>query len=225
MATLKHKTNPYIPKPERKEIPVVEELVNPRPAQAPHMMKQDVPILVPNYNRLYDTYRTTQGWRYSADGYANGTVTTVAGSAVLVPVKLTLPTNTQSPNWRLEQWPGGTLLYLVVRAFFMGPQTATFATAGEIDVVFIDQFGNTAPLGVVPNNGFYTFSSDTIMPGPVTDTGQQSSLGNLSFTLNTGATVGTYSWQMAFGVAYLLPALKGYDVKRIGEDHHVEHHH
>lgn len=226
MATLKHKVNPFIPKPEPKEHPVVEELVHPHPSSGhPHMMKPDVPILVPNYNKLYDSFRSTQGWRYAADGEAEGTVTTVAGSAVLSAVALNLPANTQSPNWRLEQWPGGVQLFLVVRYFSMGPQTATFATQGAINVVFLDQFGNLAPLGIAPNNGFFQNGNTAVLPGPITDSGQQKNLGNLSFTLNSGATVGTYAWQLGFSVAYLLPAMKGYEVKRIGDTHADTHHH
>jgi len=222
MANIKHITNPFIPKPVHKEIPNTEELIHDPPQHAaPHVLKQDIPVLVPNYNYLYDTLRSRDAWENSADGYANGTVTTVAGSLVTSPVVLTLPANTQSPNWRLQQWPGGTLLYLFIRSFSMGPQTATFATQGEIDVVFIDQFGNPAPLGVIPNNSFFNETPGVLLPSPITDSGQQTRLGNLSCTLNAGATVGTYSWQMGFSCAYLLPALKGYNLERIGE--HVTH--
>lgn len=215
MANIKHHTNPWIPKPPHKEEITHEELVNEHPHTPPHMLKHDIPMLVPRYNEFYDTFRTRRGWRYAADAYANGTVTTVAGSTVNIDVDLNQ--TSQSPNWRLEQWPGGTLLYPVIRFFSMGPQTATFATQGEIDVVFTDDFGNPTPLGVVPNNAFFNNNNDTILPGPITDTGQ-TGIGTLSFTLNAGATVGTYSWQLAFAAAYLLPSIKGYDLERIGEN-------
>jgi hypothetical protein len=225
MATPKHWKNPWIPKPEPKERPVVEELIHPLEhptiAKVPLGYKQDVPLLVPKYNKLYDTFRTEEGWRFSADQYANGTVTTIAGSAVIVDVDLTLPANTQSPNWRLEQWPGGTQLYLVVRFFAMGPQTASIATAGEIDVVFQDDYGNNAPLGIAPNNNFYLFNMQSILPTPLTDSGV-TGVGTLSFTLNSGATVGTYSWQMAFSAAYMLPAIKGYTIERITDERYSE---
>jgi hypothetical protein len=227
---LPHKRgNPFIPKPQPKEEPVHEELVHPPALKAVHadrplMYKQDIPLLVPKYNRLYDTFRTEQGWRYAADAYANGTVTTIAGNAVLVDVDLTLPANTQSPNWRLEQWPGGTQLFLVIRFFSMGPQTASFATQGEIDVVFQDDYGNNAPMGVVPNNAFYSNNNDTIMPTPITDSGT-TAMGTLSFTLNSGATIGTYSWQMAFAAAYLMPAINGYKRERISDAEYSEHLH
>ncbi len=223
MSTINHRTNPFIPKPAHKEVPFEEELVHDPPQHAAiHTLKQDIPVLVPRYNTLYDSYRSKQAWANSADGEAEGTVTTVAGVAVTVPVALNLPPNTQSPNWRLEQWPGGTLLYLIIRSFSIGPQTATFATQGAINVLFIDQFGNLAPLGVIPNNAFSNLQLvPVILPGAITDSGQQKSLGQLSFTLNAGATVGAYAWQLGFSVAYLLPALKGYDLERIGE--HVTH--
>lgn len=217
MANIRHKTNPFIPKPAPKEIPDTELLVE-HEHHTLHTLKQDFPVLVPNYNNLYDTLRSKQAWQVSADGYANGTVTTVAGTLVTSPVVLTLPANTQSPNWRLQQWPGGTLLYLVVRSFSMGPQTATFATQGEIDVVFVDQFGNPVPLGVVPNNNFVNTFPLALLPSPITDTGQQDELGDISFTLNAAATTGTYSWQIGFSCAYLLPALKGYNIERIGDN-------
>jgi hypothetical protein len=221
VANIRHRTNPFIPKPAPKEIPDTEELVETHHHGPLHTLKQDIPVMVPNYNQFYDTLRTKQGWQFSADGYANGTVTTVAGTTVISPVVLTLPSNTQSPNWRLQQWPGGTLLYLFIRSFSMGPQTAVLATQGEIDVVFVDQFGNSAPLGVVPNNAFFNDLPGILLPSPITDTGQQDELGDINFTLNAGATVGVYSWQIGFSCAYLLPALKGYNLERIGE--HVTH--
>ena len=225
MATPKHLTNPWIPKPIPKEKPVVEELVHPEPVEK-FVMKQDIPVLIPNYNTLYGTLRTKNDWRFSADQYANGTVTTVAGSAVIVDVDMTLPGNNQGNYWHLDQWPGGTQLFLFVRSFSLGPQTANFATAGEIDVVYQDEQGNSAPLGTYGNNAFYPNQGiGALMPGAITDSGQ-SGLGSLSFTLNSGATVGTYSWQMGFSAAYLLPALKGYSIERIGDEHkHASHSH
>jgi hypothetical protein len=224
MATTKHRINPFIPKPARKEEPVVEKLVQ-EPHHIPIAMQQDVPIKVPNYNDFYDSFGTRQGWRYAGDAYASGSVTTVANQAVLVTVSLTEPTNTQGPIWNLKKWPGGTLLYPVVRLFSLGPITAVFATQGAISVVFYDQFGNPIPLGVLPNNNFTTEGMHVIMPSPITDAGQQANIGQLSFTLNTGATVGTYNWQMGFCAAYLLPAVKGYHMERIGFDEYTHKHH
>lgn len=222
MANPKHRTNPFIPKPEAKEQPNTERLVHPHPMQPPHIMKDDIPILVPNYNKLYDSWRTTQGWRYGGDAYANSTVTTVAGTTVAVDVDLTLPANYQGNIWRLSQWPGGTQLFPFVRRFSLAPQTATFATVGEIDVVYVDEQGNPIAIGTFANNAAYPNQGiDVLMPGPIIDSGQQA-MGTLLFTLNTGATVGTYSWQLTFSAAYLLPAIKGYHVERIG---HVEPHH
>lgn len=227
MASPKQRTNPFIPKPARKEEPVVEELVQEPERHPIHHMKPDVPILVPNYNKLYDSWRTTQGWRYGADAYANGTVTTVAGNTVSVDVDLTLPANYQGNIWRLSQWPGGTQLFPFVRDFSLAPQTAVFATAGEIDVVYIDEQGNPVPLGTYGNNTFYPNQSiNALMPGAIMDSGQQA-MGTLLFTLNAGATVGTYSWQLAFSATYMLPAEKGYRIERIGYDipHLDKHHH
>lgn len=224
MTTPKQHTNPFIPKPKPKEQPVQEKLTHTPPMHAPHIMKQDIPLLVPNYNTLYDRYGSKQGWRYSADAYANGSVTTITNQAVNVAVNLTEVSGTQGGIWSLNQWPGGTLLYPVIRFFSLGPTTASFTTQGTISIVFYDQFGNPAPLGVLANNAFSSFTNDTIIPGPITDTGQQANIGTLSFTLNSGATVGTYNWQIAFSAAYLLPAVKGYNVTHIGgKDDHLHH--
>jgi hypothetical protein len=226
MATPQHFTNPFIPRPAKKEVPFSEDLVTPEHPHQIHTMKQDVPILVPNYNTLYDRYGSKQGWRYSADAYANGSVTTIANTPVLVSVSLAEVAGTQGFIWNLGQWPGGTLLYPVIRFFSVGPTTATFATQGAISIVFYDQFGNPTPLGVVANNAFSSYNNDTILPSPITDPGFQGAIGTLSFTLNTGATVGTYNWQMAFAAAYLLPALKGYNIERIGDGtKHLDIHH
>jgi hypothetical protein len=230
MTTPQHKRNPFIPRPARKEHPVEEDLVQ-SPPPAPHLaeipvaFKQDVPILLPNYNTLYDSLRSREGWRYIADGYADGTVTTIAATAVVATVNLTLPSNTQSPNWRLEQWPGGTQLFLVIRSFSLGPSTATFATQGEINVVYISKYGNPVPLGIFPNNNFVNIFPLALIPAPHTDSGDQTALGSLSFTLNAGATVGAYAWQIGFSAAYLLPAIKGYNIERISDAryHHILH--
>jgi len=214
MATPQHKTNPFVPKPKIKEEPVHEELTNHTVTHEEHTKpyKLVYPVPVPNYNTLYDGLRSKQGWRYISEASAQGTVTTVAGSSVLVPV-----TMTQTPNWRLEQWPGGTQLFLVVRMFSVGPQTASFATQGEISVLYLDWSANVTPLGIIPNNGFYTNGFDTILPAAITDPGL-AALGQLSFTLNAGATVGNYSWQLGFSAAYLLPALHGYSLEK-WDDH------
>lgn len=225
MATLKHKMNPFIPKPAPKEEPVHEELTREiSPHLAPHILKQDIPIKVPNYNEFYDSLGTKQGWRYVVDAYATGTITTTAGATVTTTVSLALPTGTQGNIWKLERWPGGTLLFPVLRFFSFGPQTATFATQGEINLLFIDQFGNPCPLGIAPNNGFYAQELLSVMPGSITDSGQQLNIGVLSATLNAGATTGTYAWQIGLSAAYLLPALKGYDIEFIGEKYGSAHH-
>lgn len=230
MATPKHWQNPFVPKPEKKEHPVVEELVNEKgirhPLEHPAiMLKQDTPIREPRYNKLYDGIRSQHAIEFFADYYANGTITTIAATQVLGTVNLTLPSGTQSPNWRLEQWPGGTQLFLMIRWFSLGPQTASFATQGEIDTLFISRYGAPVPLGVLPNNAFTNLRMMALIPTPYTDSGDQAGLGQLSVTLNSGATVGTYSYQIGLTAVYMIPELKPYNKEYQSEPpHHSTHH-
>lgn len=176
----------------------------------PYMLKQHLPILVPRYNHLYDSLRSQQAWRYSADNMANGTFTTVAAATVQTLVNLL-----QKPNYRTSQWPGAVQVYLVVRSFSFAPQTATFATPGALDVSFSDKSGNLVPVGDFISNQSGNIGFDTLIPVPVTDPGEQN-VGTLNVALNAGATVGTYNWQMGFSYAYLVAAIDGYK---------IEHHH
>jgi hypothetical protein len=224
MATAKHIMNPFIPRPQAKEAPVKEELVQPPLEHVdtrPQMIKRTQYVRVPHFNDLYDSLGTKGGWRFICDDIVQGTVTTVAASAVLSAVALSSPAS-MSPKFSLERWPGGVQVYLCVRSFSFGPSTASFITQGEINVLFIDQFGNSLPLGIVPNNNFTQFGTSSILPTPITDPANVN-VGNLSFTLNSGATVGSYAWQLGFSFAYLLPAKKGYtwEIKHYDESSNI----
>jgi hypothetical protein len=174
------------------------------------MLKQKFPLLVPNFNHIYDSLRSQQAWRYSADNAAAGTFTTVAGATT--PVLVTL---LNKPNYRTSQWPGAVQVYLVIRSFSFAPQTATFATPGALDINFVDKSGNLVPVGDFISNQSANIGFDTLLPVPITDPGEQN-VGTLNVALNAGATVGTYNWQLGFSYAYLIPAAEGYK---------VEHHH
>ena len=173
----------------------------------PFMIKHRLPILVPQFNQLYDNLRSQQAWRYSSDNSAGGTITTIAGQTVSTNVVLR-----NAPNYRTSQWPGGIQVYLVIRFFSFAPQTATFATPGALDISFTDKSGNLAPLGDFISNSAFNGGFDTLLSVPVTDPGEQN-VGILNVALNAGATVGTYIWQMGFSYAYLVPALQGYKIE------------
>lgn len=173
----------------------------------PFMLKQKLPILVPQFNQLYDNLRSQQAWRYSADNSAGGTFTTVANQTVSTNVVLR-----NNPNYRTSQWPGGVQVYLVIRSFSFAPQTATFATPGALDIAFVDKSGNLVPIGDFISNQSGNIGFDTLLSVPVTDPGEQN-VGSLNVALNAGATVGTYIWQLGFSYAYLVPALEGYKIE------------
>lgn len=194
--------HPITPPPQPKE-EVVEQLVQRPPVDTrPKLLKPVEFLPMPHFNRMYGTLRHDDGWRYVIDNYASGTVTTVANATTTVAVKLTL-----DPHWRLEQWPGGTQVFLAIRQFSIAPQTATFATPGAIDVLYQDTIGGQIiPLGDFVSSQGYTIFLQSLIPTPLTDPDVQN-VGNLLFALNTGATPGTYNWQMGFSGAYMLPAL------------------
>jgi hypothetical protein len=219
---LQHRrSNPFIPKPEPKEIPVTEELVAPAHKGRPVHLKPPETLIVPRFNRMYGSLRTSDGWRYLIDNIASGTVITSAGATATAAVNLLL-----DPHWRLEQWPGGTQVYLVIRQFSIAPQTATFATLGALDITFLSNSGYVIPLGDIVSSGSEDVYLTTIIPSPLTDPDVQG-VGTLQVALNAGATVGTYNWQMGFSGAYLLPDLKGYDVIERGthERSVLDYHH
>jgi hypothetical protein len=202
---------PYVPRPQKREVADTELLVNtPKAHEETQPKLEKIPqyVKVPQYNDSYDSLGTKGGWRYVSDDFAQGTVTTVAGSAVTSAVSLSTPAS-MSRKFKLLQWPGAPLLYLAVRFFSFGPSTASFTILGEINALFIDQYGNTLPLGILSNSEFYTLSEHSILPTPITDPAV-TAVGTLSFTLNSGATVGNYAWQLGFSYAYMMPAKKGF---------------
>lgn len=204
------KAVPFIPRPEKKEEPVHEELVqNVDKRKSIHMVKTDNPILVPRYNVLYDSFSSKQAWNMTADGYVNGSLTTVANSTVSAAVALS-----SDPKWRLEQWPGGVQLYPVLRWFSVCCITATLVTEGGIRATFTDTAGNVIPLGCFRSLENVNIIHTTILPTSITDPGRQT-LGTIDFFLSSGATVADYMWQLGFSAAYLLPAMKGYDIERL----------
>ena len=212
----RHTTLPAIPKPEPKEYPAVEHLVTPPHGHdaRPEVIKPFENVPRPQFNRLYGSLRVENGWQDVIDNYAKGTLTTVAATLVQSPVTLGLT----SPETRLLRWPGAVQLYLAIRSFGMAPTTATFATAGSIDIYYQDLIGGQIiPLGCLPSNDEINLPNiNLLIPTPITDAGALANpIGNIQATLNSGATVGAYIWQIAFSYAYLLPTTKPYEVQHV----------
>jgi len=162
--------------------------------------------LVPRYNKLYDSVRSEQAWRYCADGMAHGTILPVAGTATLTNVVLL-----NDPVWRLARWPGGVHLYLVVRQFGIAPQAAP-ATVGNMELVFFDVNGIPIPLGNFLSSQAGNVQYDSLEPVPLTDP-DATLVGQLSILLQPGgASPVTYNWSMGFSAAYSLPSRHGYDL-------------
>lgn len=182
----------------------------------PKMVK-DVPgILVPRFNTLYDSAGSTQGWRYMADAFVHGSIATSVNSTVTTPVQLA-----NSPNWKLQQWPGAVQLFLVVRFFGIVPGTVPTANAG-MECLFIDNFGNTIPLGEVLSQTGGNLGQDVILPTALTDPGNPT-LGTLSVTLaNVASANSTYLWSMGFSAGYMLPSRYGYEVLEEHEYYQIE---
>lgn len=162
--------------------------------------------LVPRYNKLYDSVRSEQAWRYCADGMAHGTILPVAAAATLVTVSLL-----NDPLWRLARWPGGIHLYLVVRQFGIAPQAAP-GTVGNMELVFFDINGTPVPLGNFLSSQAGNVQYDSLLPIPLSDP-EAATIGQLSILLQPGgASAVTYNWSMGVSAAYCLPSRHGYDL-------------
>lgn len=217
---------PFVPKPEHKEHPVLEQLTTPvHPHDPrPEMVKPYENVAIPRYNKLYGTLRVEDGWQHAVDNYAKGGLTTVANTQVAAAVTLAQ----QFQETRLSRWPGAVQLYLAIRSFSLAMTTASLAVVGSLDIYYQDLIGGQIiPLGNIQSNDELNVAGMTVLiPTPITDAGALANpIGQVQATLSAGATVGTYIWQIAFAYAYLLPAMKPYEVQHVEEllDGHPGH--
>lgn len=92
--------------------------------------------------------------------------------------------------------------------------TPNIINQGGLDLRFIDNAGQIIPLGVIPVYGSSSIDVADLIPTPITDT-QNLTVGNLqAMVVGGGAPTGDfYFWQIAFSIAYLIPALKPYDME------------
>lgn len=212
----RHTELPKIPTPQPHEMPVVEQLTH---ADAPTHERQKMvkPFEVTpeaRFNRLYGSLRVDGSWQNVVDNYAKGGITTIQSTLVQSSVTLAL----SNPETRLSRWPGAVQMYLVLRSFSIAPTTASFAVLGSLDLYYQDLIGGqTIPLGsIVQNDEVNLQNCNILIPTPITDPGALANpVGNIQATLSGAGTIGTYIWQIAFSYAYLLPAVKGYEIQHI----------
>lgn len=177
--------------------------------------------LVPKLNRFYDTLRTPDAWRYMADCFAHGTISTTVNATVSANVTLQ-----KIPLIRLSQWPNAVSAHLVVRFFGIVPQGLPTTQAG-MECIFYDNAGNAVPLGELLSQSGGNSVYDHVLPTPFTDTQSSGSpvglepagaegptVGILQVTLpNVATSNGTYFFSMSFSIAYLLPSLHAYELR------------
>jgi hypothetical protein len=199
-----HRLASALPPDIHQEHAVTEQLVQEHPHPLPKRRTLPEKALIPQYGELYGSLKTKGGWRYMVDNYANGTITTVAASQQTATVTLKLP-----PNWSLERYPGATQLFLCIRQFALAPQ-APLTTLGDLVCLYQDTVGGQIlPLGVFPSTTGGNANLTSIIPTPITDPGN-TNIGTLLVSLSSGATAGTYDWQLSFSAAFLLPNIEGY---------------
>ena len=222
----RYSTLPFIPRPQKKEEPVVEELVRePEGSKTDHRpaLKQEYAIREARFNRLYGSDRVQNSWRWRIDEYATGTITSIANAQATATVTLA-----NDPYWRLSRWPGARQLFLCLRSFSLCPRVS-LTTVGNLACLYQDATtGRTIPLGVFPSTSGGNDSSEILL-SPITDP-DNLTLGIIQVTLNgTSPSTGTYDYQIGFSAAYLLPELRGYDkpfyeVRGELDEKSLEHH-
>jgi hypothetical protein len=181
-----------------------------------HVPRVPLPIVhpKPKLSDLYNTFHTRESWIVQDFGF-NGTVTPTAGSTVAVP--LVTP---NTPNFQMNRFPRATSLYLGVQAFAVCPQSSP-ATPGCLEVIYVDPNGFSIFCGLYFTN---TSSRKHIVAYsciPITDT-DNTTLGMLTFGLNSGASTPVFNYELSLCCGYLLPS-DGYPRKEDivpGEDGH-----
>lgn len=177
--------------------------------------------LVPKFNTLYDTLRTPNAWRYMADAFAHGTISTTVNATVTANVTLQ-----KIPLIRLSEWPNAISAHLVVRFFGIAPQAVPTTQAG-MECIFYDNAGNGIPLGELLSQSGGNSVYDHIIPTPFTDSQSSGSpvglepagpegptVGILQVTLpNVATSNGTYFFSMSFSIAYLLASKYAYELR------------
>jgi len=164
------------------------------------------------YNTLYDSLRTTQGWRYRADVHADGFITSVPGGQATASINLV-----ETPNLRLSRWPGGVQCYFCLSFFSICPLAPTLGGTGGTAIHIFDGSGQSFPLGTFPGNTAYTNSMGLLLPNTIVDPGDKR-IGTLLLEEDASGAAITYTYQMAFSIAYLLPSHEGY---KTDEQQHI----
>jgi hypothetical protein len=155
------------------------------------------------YNTLYDSLRTTQAWRYRADVHADGFITSIPGGAAQALITLN-----EVPNLRLSRWPGGVQCYYCLSFFSICPLAPTLGGTGGTALHVFDGSGQSYPLGTFPGNTAYTNSLGILLPNTIVDPGDKR-VGTLLLEEDASGAAISYTFQMAFSIAYLLPTDNG----------------
>jgi|SRR5271166_256316 len=188
------------------------ETANATRARFPELLTHGRPFVPPQFNILYDIFKTTEAYDKCVLFTAHGTVTANNTPAVIpltMDVASTVVGASQSPLSHLQllqQFPGALQMLPVLLTFSFGQSVVT--ATGEFSLTFVPQGGDVQyPLGeYYAGTGSVQNTMRHIIKAPITDPGQVA-LGNLIYTPNTvGGTTGTLFFRMGFGMALLLPA-------------------
>lgn len=190
----------------------VGEDANSTRARFPELQTHGRPFLPPQFNILYDIYKTCDAYDKTLLFTAHGSIVIGAAQQVIPLVMDTASTvvgASQSPLSHLQllsQFPGALQMLPVLLTFSFG-QTVTSAT-GEFSLLYVPQGGDIGyPLGeYYAGTGSVQNTMRHIIKAPITDPGQQA-LGTLIYNPNSVAGVtGTLFFRLGFGMALLLPA-------------------
>jgi hypothetical protein len=193
-------------------------------ARFPELATHGTVFVPPQFNLLYDVFKTTDAYDKCVLFTAHGSIT-VNNVAQSIPLVMdsasTVVGASQSPLSHLQllgQFPGALQMFPILLTFSFG-QTVVTGT-GEISLTFVPQGGDVAyPLGeYYAGLGSVQNTMRHIIKAPITDPGQ-TTLGNLIYTPNTVATGGTMFFRMGFGIGLLLPApaLKTVEPLQVGQ--------
>jgi hypothetical protein len=190
----------------------VDEKRNTTRARFPELATHGRIFEPPQFNILYDIFKTTEAYDKCVLFTAHGSLTannTASSVALTMDPASVVVGASQSPLSHLQllgQFPGALQMFPVLLTFSFG-QSVVSAT-GEFSLTYVPQGGDVMyPLGeYYAGTGSVQNTMRHIIKAPITDPGQVT-LGTLIYTPNTVAgTTGTLYFRLGFGMAMLLPA-------------------
>lgn len=152
-------------------------------------------------SQLYNSFLVPgEPWEIG-DFFFTGVFFTNALPGGITQTPLTLPA---SPNFKLNHFPLGTLLYLGIKSVSIAPQS-TPGTVGALQLLYVDPNGFQVDCGCYLSNastGLVKVRSFSRVP--VTDT-DNPNLGMLQANLSSGASSVNYTYSVTLAAGYLLP--------------------